>query len=161
MKTGKLAGPPAFGRIDIDTYTGSRAASISDNGRCLAFVAHGYNRISGNSSDINSSYVYTVSGTCPNPRGIPKPRLSGVSVKGGGKATIRFRLNAKATVTATFKRRAGGRYVGAGRLVRKNQRAGKRVLRKGLRPGKYRVTLVASNGAGRSRPLTKSFRIQR
>ena len=110
---------------------------------------------------MNSSYVYTVSGTCTNPRGIPKPRLSGVSVKGGRKATIRFRLNAKATVTATFKRRSGGRYVGAGKLVRKNQRAGERILRKGLRPGKYRVTLVVSNGVGRSRAVTRSFRIRR
>ncbi len=161
MRTGRVAGPPAFGLVDNEPQQGARSPSLSDNGRCLAFVATGHNRASGNSSDINSSYVYTVSGTCSNPRGIPRPRISGVSVKGGRKAMIRFRLNAGATITATFRRRAGRRYVGAGKLVRKNQKAGRRTLRKRLRPGKYRVTLIAKNAAGRSRAVTRSFRVRR
>lgn len=161
MNTGKLVGPPAFGLDDNEPQNGARAPSLSDNGRCVAFVADGHNRISGDSSDLNTSYVYTVSGTCTNPRGIPKPRLSGVSVRGASTATIRFRLNTKATVTATFKRRAGTGYVAAGKLVRKNQKAGKRVLRKSLRAGSYRVTMSAKNGVGRSRPVTKTFRVRR
>lgn len=161
MRSARVTGPPAFGLVDNSPQQGSRFPSLSDNGRCLAFNAEGHNRASGNSSDIQSSYVYTVSGRCSNPRGIPRPRLGGVRVRGGKRASIRFVLNTRATVVATFKRRAGRRYVAAGRLVRRNQRAGRRVLRKGLRPGRYRVTLIARNGTGRSHKVSRTFRVRR
>ncbi len=116
-----------------------------------------------------------VSGTCSNPRGTPKPKLSKVSFKpskfalaGKKKGTkIRFTLNTKATVTITFKRRGKGRKLTA-KLVKRNQRAGSRVVKfkgragkKKLRPGRYTVTLSARNGVGKSKIVRKTIKVKR
>jgi Tol biopolymer transport system component len=173
--TGRLSGPPAFGLIDNEPQQGSISPSISDNGRCVAFNAQGHNRISGDFSDIRSSYVYVLQGTCSNPRGTPKPVLSRVSFRpskfalaGRRKGTkLRFRLNTKATVTITFKRRGKGRKLTA-KLVKKNQKAGTRVIkvgrkvgRKKLRPGSYTVTISARNGVGKSKTVRKKVKVRR
>ncbi len=165
MKTGRYSGPPVFGLKVNDPAQGSGNPSISDNGRCVSFTGYGHNTASGDLSDFSSGYVYVVSGTCPNPRGIPKPKLSRVLV---GRSTISFRLNTKATVTISFQRKRGGGFAPAGKIVRKNQKAGKRSFRyrgkvgkRKLKPGTYRVTLVAKGPSGSSRKVRKNLRIRR
>ncbi|NLT06830.1 MAG: hypothetical protein GXY03_11055, partial [Solirubrobacterales bacterium] len=102
--------------------------------------------------------------------------------------TIRFRLNAAATVRLTVQRRLAGRRAGgrcvaprrarpgarrcvrsvaAGRLVRRDLAAGAqrvrfsgRIGRRALRPGRYRLTAVAVDSAGRrSAPRRAAFRV--
>jgi len=161
MKTGKLTGPPAFGLKANEPQQGARAPSISDNGRCVAFVADGHSAASGTNGDIQSSYVYVNSGTCTNPRGIPVPKLTAVSVKGGKKTRVSFRLNTRATVTVTFQRKNGRRLVGAGKVVRKNQKAGRKTITKRLKPGRYKVTVSAKSSVGKSRKVRKNFTVRR
>ena len=163
MKSGRLSGPPSFGLTD-NPPQGSRSASVSDNGRCVTFTGFGHNRTSGDLSDLFSGYVYVVSGTCSNPRGIPKPKLSKVSVN---PSRIIYRLNAKATVTISFERRRGGSFTAAGKSVRRNQKAGRTTFRyrgkvgkRKLKPGTYRVTLVAKNSSGSSKKVRKKLKIK-
>jgi hypothetical protein len=165
MKNGRFTGPPAFGLVGNQTGQGARSASISDNGRCVNFTGSGHNRVSGDLSDLYSGYVYVVSGTCSNPRGLAKPKLSRVSVAA---SAIRFQLNSRATVTITFERKRAGGFASAGKIVRKNQKAGKRSFRyrgkvgkRKLRSGTYRVTLVAKNASGKSRKIRKTLKIRR
>jgi hypothetical protein len=104
--------------------------------------------------------------------------------------TVRYRLSEPATVTfavsrAAKGRRSGGRcrkpsrrlrarprctrYVRAGRTLRRTSPAGRsalrftgRIGRRALRPGRYRMAIVATDAAGnRSRPRRLSFRIVR
>jgi hypothetical protein len=165
-KTGRISGPPAFGLKNNEPQQRSDSPSLSNNGRCLAFVGYGHNRASGDLSDFPSSYVYVVSRTCTNPRGIPKPRLSALRTSA---SVIRFRLNTRATVTISFERKkAGGGFAAAGKVIRKNQKAGRnafrfngRVGKKKLKKGAYRVTLSAKNSSGSSRKVRKALTIGR
>jgi hypothetical protein len=82
-------------------------------------------------------------------------------------ATLRFRLNTKSTVTITLSRLGRGQRLTA-RLVKKNQRPGRRAVRlvgkvgaKKLRPGRYRVTVSARNGAGKSTTVRKILKVVR
>jgi hypothetical protein len=90
------------------------------------------------------------------------------------RATIRFRLSARATVTIGFARRRAGRggrvrFVRVGRLVRRNLPAGRhriafggRVGRRALRRGRYRATITAvDRRQRRSAPRRARFRIAR
>jgi hypothetical protein len=175
MKSGRLSGPPAFGITGLDAQTGARWPSISANGRCLLFLATGYNAASGNASDIPSVYVYAAARGCSNPKAAPRPKLSGVSFRPSKVALtgprngtlIRFRLNATATVTITFVRQGPGRRF-TGRLVKRNQRRGAHRLRfsgragkRRLKPGRYRVTVTARNRSGASRAVRKTIRVTR
>ncbi len=94
-------------------------------------------------------------------RGSALPRAA-AAPKG---TVIRFRLSEAARVTYTFRRRAGRRYVRAGTL-RRAGRAGRNRLRfygrlsrrRALRPGAYRLVVVATDSAGqRSARRTASF----
>jgi hypothetical protein len=87
-----------------------------------------------------------------------------------GPRKISWRLNARATVTIVCEhiQRFGSARGVAGKAVRKNQKAGRSVFRfngrfgkRKLRPGKYRVTLVAKNAAGSSKKVRKTLRIPR
>jgi Tol biopolymer transport system component len=175
MKSARVSGPPAFGITEIEPPTGARSPSISANGRCVSFIATGYNAASGNASDLPSAYVYAAGPGCSNPRGTPVPKLSGVSLKPAklvlrdrrSGATLRFRLNTKSTVTITLSRLGRGQRLTA-RLVKKNQRPGRRAVRLGgkvgakkLRPGRYRVTVSARNGAGKSTTVRKILKVVR
>ena len=133
MNDGQLSGPPLFGDPLIDTQTGSRSPSLSDNGQCLAFRATGYNEISGNASDYNTSYMQVLSGTCFNPRAVvpalsklslkpkkfavaKKPTAKVAAKKKGKKKSpkgtkIRFTLNRDADVAFTIEKRTVGRKV--------------------------------------------------
>jgi Tol biopolymer transport system component len=164
MNSGKLSGPPAFGPVSITSQTRAHGPSISDNGRCVAFNGYGHNDVSGDLGDLPGSYVFVASGTCPDPRGLAKPKLSGVKVTA---RNLTWRLNVRATVTVSFARRKAGGFKPAGRIVRKNQKAGKRVLRwrgkvggKALKPGVYRVTLRAKNVSGASRQVRRKLIIR-
>ena len=78
---------------------------------------------------------------------------------------IRFRLSEAARVTYTFRRRAGRRYVRAGTLKRAGRAGANRLRfygrlsrRRALRPGVYRLVVVATDSAGqRSARKTASF----
>ena len=140
MATGALSAPPAFGLVDNEPQQGARVPSISDNGQCLSFNANGFTAASGDASDMDTDYIYVVSGTCSNPRiadPVPAgPRLSkvkltpkrfavsgkktakvaaGISKKKGKKAKkgtkIRFRLDTNARVTVRIDRKTKGRKV--------------------------------------------------
>lgn len=102
---------------------------------------------------------------------------------------VRFTLSARADVRFTIEARSTGRRVGKrcrpatkrlrrrrscvrwqskGVLSRRAQAAGARTLvfsgrigRRALRPGRYRVTLVATGAGGRSRPATATFTVTR
>lgn len=135
MNDGQLSGPPLFGDPLIDTQTGSRSPSLSDNGQCLAFRASGYNDISGNASDYNTSYLQVLSGTCFNPLAVvpalsrlslkpkkfavakkPTAIAAAVAKKKGKKKSpkgtkIRFTLNRDADVSFTIEKRTVGRKV--------------------------------------------------
>jgi hypothetical protein len=80
---------------------------------------------------------------------------------------IGFRLSEAASVTYSFRRRTGRRYVRAGTLKR-SARAGRNRLRfqgrltrrRSLRPGAYRLVVVATDSAGqKSARRTASFRL--
>jgi hypothetical protein len=93
------------------------------------------------------------------------PRLIG----GRRRATIRFSLSEQATVTLSFARKlAGGRY----RRVRTKVRLrvhqglnrvsfhGRLTRRRSLKPGAYRLTVVARDADGvRSKPKRAGFRL--
>ncbi len=108
--TGELSGPPAFGQFSNNQ--GSFAPSISDNGQCLAFVASGFNPVSGDLSDLRGGYVNVVSGTCTDPRQNEvveppkvKPKLTKVRL-----TNKKFAVGKKKTakVSAKKKRKAKG-----------------------------------------------------
>jgi plastocyanin len=74
-----------------------------------------------------------------------KPTLSRVRVRRAAPgATIRFRVSERSVVTVRFKR--GGKTVKIARLAASGRYHG--TLRKGLRPGRYRVELRAEDVAG-------------
>ena len=105
------------------------------------------------------------------------------------KTKIRFRLNTKATVKVTFKRRTIGRkvggkcrklksstvpkrrcvrYVGAGRLLKKNRKAGRNLIRfngkvgkKKLKPGRYKAIFIAKNEVGKSKRVKPALKVKR
>ncbi len=158
VKTAKLSGPPAFGEVGSLASTGSLAPSISSNGSCLAFVAKGYNKVSGYFNDLQSGYLFVVRGSCARPpSGGGGPTVSAAKItpavfpfRSRKGARIRFRLDRKATVTFLIERKAPGRKVGdkcrlprpwnsgkpkctkliyIGRFTRKNLPAGTNVVR--------------------------------
>ncbi len=72
LATGALTGPPAFGTLD--SGDGTVSPSISDDGQCLGFGAHGHNALTGQEGDFWTGWVHVVSGACPKPvSGPPGP----------------------------------------------------------------------------------------
>jgi Tol biopolymer transport system component len=74
----------------------------------------------------------------------------------------------RAATKRLARRRACVRWVAKGTLTRRDQAAGRRTLafsgrvgRRALRPGRYRVVLVATGPGGRSRPATATFTVAR
>lgn len=156
LATGSVSGPPPFGRAGAYPGQGSHAPSISADGRCLSFVANGHNTISGDASDIVTTYVYVASGSCEDPRNQviepgPAPKLSKVSLKPkrfavGKKPTakvaakkrrkvakgtkVRFTIDLKATVAVVIQKRSVGRKVGGKcRKTKKHNRSKKKCAR--------------------------------
>ena len=96
------------------------------------------------------------------------PQLSDVRVARRvrpGRSVIAFTLDRPAQVTATFRRRSGGRYKKLGTKSYKGK-AGKNRVRvprklknKRLRRGSYRVDVRASSGGSRSALVRLSFRV--
>ena len=71
--TGALSSPPAFGigPSDGGPDLGPTAPSLSDDGRCLAFLSRGHNAVSGVAGDFLGLYVHVLSGQCPGAAGPP------------------------------------------------------------------------------------------
>jgi Tol biopolymer transport system component len=111
--SGALSGPPSFGFADNVLGDHAFRPAISDDGQCLAFRAHGHNAITGGAGDFDTSYVYVVSGTCPQPlppvapiarrsARTPRPVLSRASL-----THRRFRVGRRATLRAAVSVRRG------------------------------------------------------
>ncbi|HET8536186.1 MAG TPA: choice-of-anchor Q domain-containing protein, partial [Solirubrobacteraceae bacterium] len=87
-----------------------------------------------------------------------KPRR----LKRGHRATVRFTITTAASVKLSFAKRKGKRYRPAGSLTRRVN-AGRAKLtfrRRALKPGRYRLTLVATDvGGQRSKPVRATFRV--
>ena len=182
MADGLISGPPRFGDPDIDNSFGSYGASISDNGQCLSFVANGYNEISGDASDIRTSYLQVLSGTCFNPRAVVPtlgnlkltPKKFAVSKKPTAKTSakakkkkkkkshkgskIRFTLNREAAVTFTFERKTTGRKV-KGKCVKTTKKLRKKKRKKKCARWVPAGKLVRNSQAAGNRVLPFSGRI--
>jgi hypothetical protein len=87
-----------------------------------------------------------------------KPRR----LRRGHKATVRFRITEVATVRLSFAKRRGKRYRAAGSLTRRVHAGAVKLTfkRRALKPGRYRLTLVATDVSGRrSKPVRATFRV--
>ena len=106
------------------------------------------------------------------------PRLSQVKVSrtifrtGKGKrrgATLRFRLNEKATVGVIIQRRKGKRWHKTAAIRRSNLKSGRRAVRisgrfrkRSLAPGRHRLLITATDAAGnRSKTIRRAVRVIR
>lgn len=167
LTTGTVAGPPRFG-LSPTGSSGSQNPSVSDNGNCVSFQAHGYNDLTGPLGDFRSAYLYVRNASCVDPRTLV-PKLRGVRLnpvkfrvapKGKGKASakkrrtprgarISFRLNTRARLTILVDRKVEGRRVGKKcvKVTRKNQGKKRcsrlifrgRIVRKNVAPGKRKI----------------------
>lgn len=200
-----VVGPPRFGGVGSLGF-GAGYASVSDNGRCVAFEAVGHNRVSGDASDAHTGYVFALRPGCRDPRlGVPvvaavkvKPKWFRVARKPTARvakkgrrarkgARISFRLSLPATVRLRFEQAVRGRKKGRrclprrkargrrcvrwakrGALTRRDLAPGRRVVpftgrigKRKLKPGRYRVVVVAASAAGSSKPGRAPFKVVR
>ena len=92
------------------------------------------------------------------------PRIRGLKARRRGRQTrLRFTLSEAATVTVRVDRRRGKRWRRAGRFVSSAANGANDLpVRRVMRRGRYRITLVAVDASGnRSRPARAGLRIRR
>jgi hypothetical protein len=118
-------------------------------------------RISGNAS--NHPYLIALSG-----EGLPdstSPRIRGVSARpltARSRTTVRYRLSEPARVVLTIRSAVGGRRVGRATQAGRTGRNSKRIPAAGLAPGRYLVSLIATDRAGNESAARRTgFRVAR
>ena len=100
----------------------------------------------------------------------PPPRISGFGAKvvrrhGRRQGSITLKVSEAATLIVTFEQKQGKRWVALKRTASAKVRAGSAKLGftlRGLKPGRYRLTAVATNVVNeRSRPQQTTFKLTR
>jgi DNA-binding beta-propeller fold protein YncE len=147
---GCLADTGAEGCVDVAAapLNGAQAVAVSPDGRSV-LVGSAFG-----SAVARFARELPAAGT-PTPRDTTAPTITRVRVSGRRRITLRYTLSEPATVRVAICRKGC-------RAQRRSARAGANRLRKTLRPGRYRVRLVATDAAGnRSARATVRFRARR
>jgi DNA-binding beta-propeller fold protein YncE len=147
---GCLADTGADGCVDVPSapLDGAQAVAVSPDGRSV-FVGSLFS-----SALARFARELPAPGT-PTPRDTTAPAITRVKVSGRRRITLRYTLSEPATVRVAVCRRAC-------RAQRLSARAGVNRLRKKLRPGRYRIRLVATDAAGnRSARATIRLKVRR